>query len=276
METNINEITECFYRANVSFAGVFIEDSRSGRTPINRRTNAFCCGFLVPFHGKFSLELDGVPYEMQPGTIVHAGPDMRVKIDSADPTKPWRFAVVHYWVPPHEGEDYPLAHRHFPIAMNENAKIPDLIHQLFELQSAPGAAAHFRGKLLFTNLLGEFIESAERRLPNTEVILIEQVMEFIRQKHAEPLSIAQIAEHFKMDRRKLAASFERHVGLSPSSYMIECRLLKAKELLHTCDCSIKQIAECVGYMDNLYFSKAFKKKTGCSPSEFRQRSGTTG
>lgn len=275
MEININELAESFYRANLSFAGVFVEDGHSAKTLISRRTNAFCYGFLVPFFGRFSLELDGTRYEMQPGKIVHAVPDMKVKIESLD-QKPWRFAVVHYWVAPGELKEYSLARRPFSMTMNENAKIPDLIHQLLEVQSAPGAATRFRGKLLFTNLLGAFIDSSERPLPNDEACLIEQIMEFIRQKHAEPLSVAQIAEHFKVDRRKLAAWFERHVGLSPSSYITECRLLKAKELLHTCDCPIKQIAECVGYMDNLYFSKAFKKKTGYSPSEFRQRSGTTG
>lgn len=58
--------------------------------------------------------------------------------------------------------------------------------------------------------------------------------------------------------------------MSPIHYLIECRIIKAKELLGSPGCSVKQVAECVGYTDSLYFSKAFKKYTGVSPSEYRK------
>lgn len=271
LEVNINEIMDYWSKRHLSFAGVFIEESKLERVNINRRTNALCCGFVIPFCGQTRLTLNGTAYTVHPGMIVHAGPDMHVAIESLN-DDPWRFAVVHYFLPPHEIDDYPLFSKHFSIPIHENAKIPDLIHQLFQVQLMPGASARFRGKLLFTNLLGEFFEAAQRQLAFNEVSLIEQIMAFIRNRHSEPLSIAQIADDFKIDRRKLAALFERHVGMSPNNYLIECRILKAKELLHTCNCPIKQIAECVGYSDSLYFSKAFKKKIGVSPSEFREKS----
>ncbi|WP_312699151.1 AraC family transcriptional regulator [Sedimentibacter sp.] len=102
-------------------------------------------------------------------------------------------------------------------------------------------------------------------------VLVEQVMEYIRQNYAEDITISQTAKEFAVDRRKLARVFERYIGISPNSYLIEFRMLKAKELLRTCNCTVKQIAECVGYPDSLYFSKAFKKQTGVSPIEYRER-----
>ncbi|KTE91477.1 AraC family transcriptional regulator [Desulfitobacterium hafniense] len=60
-----------------------------------------------------------------------------------------------------------------------------------------------------------------------------------------------------------------HTGIAPARFLAELRIQRAKDLLQTCS-SVKQVAECVGFSDNLYFSKAFKKQTGVSPSEFRQ------
>jgi len=206
---------------------------------------------------------------MHPGMVVHAGPDMQISIEDLD-DKPWQLAVIHYCLPKNEADHFPLFNKHFSFATDENVKVPHLLLQLFQIQFTPGSSALFRSKLLFTNLMGELFHAAERHLATNDTILIEQVIAYILQNYAEPLAITQIAQNFGLDRRKLAFLFEHHIGMTPSNYLIECRLLKAKELLHTCNCSVKQIAECVGYSDNLYFSKAFRKKFGVSPSEFRE------
>ncbi|WP_258525499.1 helix-turn-helix domain-containing protein [Paenibacillus sp. YN15] len=44
---------------------------------------------------------------------------------------------------------------------------------------------------------------------------------------------------------------------------------RSKELLRTCSYSVSNIAESVGYTDNYYFSRFFKKQTGLSPTEYR-------
>ncbi|WP_109713587.1 AraC family transcriptional regulator [Faecalicatena contorta] len=82
-------------------------------------------------------------------------------------------------------------------------------------QSAPGVVERFRTKLLFTRLLGEFFDSAKKRVPGHDDVWVEQIMEYIRQNYAEDITISQTAKEFAVDRRKLAAMFERHIGMSP-------------------------------------------------------------
>jgi AraC-like DNA-binding protein len=270
MEANINEIIDYYARACIRFAGMFFEYREPNSRGIGRRTHPFCGGLAIPLTGNICFSLNGTKYMIRPGAVVHAGPGMRISIEGAD-DKAWRLAVIHYYISGNETDSFPLFQNHFSFTAGESAKIPDLIHQLLLSQSTPGPAALFRTKLLFTSLLGELFDSAKRRAAGSDSILAEQVMEYIRQNHTEPITVAQTAEHFGLDRRRLAALFERCAGMSPGKYLIDCRILKAKELLRTCDCTVKQVAECVGYSDNLYFSKAFKKKIGASPSEFRAR-----
>ncbi len=65
--------------------------------------------------------------------------------------------------------------------------------------------------------------------------------------------------------------FERHTGMSPICYLTECRIYRSKELPRTCGCPIAQVAECVRYTDSFYFNRLFKKQTGLSPIEFREK-----
>lgn len=269
MKASINEVIDYYTYANASFLDIYTSAVPPGSKYTGSETSALGAGLVIPLTGKACFTLDEMPYVMEPGMVVHAGPDMRLdKEVIGDET--WYFAVIHYNIPKNEVREFPFYQAHFSLSTGKNAKIPDLIQQLIVNQSAPGVVGRFRTKLLFTMLLGEFFDSAKKRVPAHDGILVEQVMEFIRQNYAEDITISQTAKEFAVDRRKLAAMFESHIGMSPSNYLIEFRTLKAKELLRTCTCTVKQIAECVGYSDSLYFSKAFKKQTGVSPLEYRE------
>ncbi len=270
MKISINEIIDYYTNANISFLDIYISAVEPGRKYIGGRTDLVGAGLVVPISGSACFTLDDISYVIEPGMVVHAGPDMSLDREViGDET--WRFAVLHYSILEKEMIEFPFYNAHFSFPTGKNAKIMDLIQQLRESQSVPGVFERFRTKMLFTTLLAELFDSAKKRVPVYDTVLVEQVMEYIRQNYAEDITISQTAKEFAVDRRKLARVFERYIGMSPSSYLIEFRMLKAKELLRTCNCTVKQIAECVGYPDSLYFSKAFKKQTGVSPIEYRER-----
>lgn len=276
MKVNIHEITEYFAKANVTFADAFIEKRKpdDSSRKINRRTNPLYGGLVIPITGRAYLSLNGSSYEIQPGVIVHAGPGMRLNIDVPD-VGHWGMAVLHYKLPKTEEELFPLFHTHYSMHIKESARILDLYQQLYQIQTVPGAAAKLCGKRLFMEFLGELFDASEKYLADGKTELMDHVMNYIRQNYANGLNINQIADHFKIDRRKLALLFKQHTGMTPSSYLMECRILKAKELLHSCDCPIKLVAECAGYTDSLFFSRAFKKSTGLSPTEYRNSTQNT-
>lgn len=268
MIENINEIIEYFAKANVSFLDLLKCTVLPHRSCKGAITSPSSGGLIIPISGSACFTLEGEPYIIKPGVIIHAGPDMCLDKEVIG-DEPWQYAVIHYKIPKSEIKSFPLYKSHFELLTGENVRITDLLQQLLLSQSTPGAPALFRTKLLFTTLLSEIFDSAKKQLADNDTVVIEQVMEYMRKNYAESITIAQVAMDFNMDRRRLFYLFERQTGITPSNYLIQCRMLKAKELLGTCGCSIKQVAECVGYTDSLYFSRAFKKQTGMSPSEFR-------
>ena len=68
----------------------------------------------------------------------------------------------------------------------------------------------------------------------------------------------------------LQRGFAKHVGMSPKQYLTQLRMNRALELLAENELSIKDISLACGFIDEKYFSRAFKKKYGCSPSQMRK------
>lgn len=270
MKITINEIIHYYATADVSFCDIFTSTAEQDRKTVHSSTNGFYSGLVIPLSGSACFTLDGVPYVMEPGTIVHARKSMRLDKETIG-KEPWRYAVVHYKIPENEIEQFPFYQTPFSFQTGSGAAIPDLVHELLISQGSPDPSTRFKSKRLFINLLGELFDSAEELMADTNAGVVQQIMEYFRHNCAEPITISSTAQQFGLDRRRLAVLFEKYAGMSPSNYLIECRILKAKELLRTCNCPIKQVAECVGYTDSLYFSKAFKKHIGVSPSKYQEQ-----
>jgi len=68
----------------------------------------------------------------------------------------------------------------------------------------------------------------------------------------------------------LQRAFAKYFGMSPKQYLIQLRMNRALELLTENELSVKEISFVCGFTDEKYFSRAFKKKYGYSPSLFRK------
>lgn len=269
MKTNINEIIDYYTQANISYMDTFTSEVLPESKCRGAATNSNGGGLIIPLMGSACFTLNDTPYVMKPGMVVHAGPNMRLDKETIG-DEIWRYAVIHYSVPKHEVNQFPLYGTHFSLPTEKNTVIPEIVQQLQSTQFIPGADARFKTKLLFTQLLGEFFDSSKRYYEDNNSILVEQIVRYMQENYAKQMKVSQIAKEFGLDRRRLAALFELHVGMTPTSYLTQYRMVKSKELLRSCSCTVKQIAECVGYSDNLYFSKVFKKQHGVSPIEFRK------
>ena len=83
------------------------------------------------------------------------------------------------------------------------------------------------------------------------------------------ITVCEIAKTLSIDPAYLTRRFTQKYGLSPKDYIVEKRIAHAKRLLVETDATVKEISVSVGYADQLYFSRIFKKKEGVSPQSYR-------
>ncbi len=266
---DIKHLIDYYAHATVKFTDIFTNRMVPNQVDRGRTTAPGKCGLVVPLAGNASFSFNGVPYIMELGMVIHAGPQMPIEIKVMG-NQIWEYAVVHYYIPIDEINKYPLANQHFLIDTGYHTKIIDYVQQLIESQSLPGNMAILKSKTLFMNLLETILISAKVKILDTASDIMEQAMQYINENYAKQISVSKIAEEFGVERRRFAYLFEQHTGMNPSTYLTEYRMRRAKDLLEYHDTTIAEVAECVGYFDCFYFSRVFKKCTGMSPTAYRK------
>jgi AraC-like DNA-binding protein len=96
-------------------------------------------------------------------------------------------------------------------------------------------------------------------------------IEFMKGHLREPLKVATLAALVNLSRSHYTTSFRRVTGYAPLSYLNHLRMQRAVQLLNATELSIKEIGDQLGFSDQFYFSRAFRKVHNHSPSEHRRR-----
>jgi AraC-like DNA-binding protein len=100
---------------------------------------------------------------------------------------------------------------------------------------------------------------------------VAESVDFMKGHLREPLKIATLTALVNLSRSHYTTLFRRVTGYTPLSYLNLLRMQRAVQLLNTTNLSIKQISDQLGFSDQFYFSRAFRKMHNYSPSEHRQR-----
>ncbi len=132
-----------------------------------------------------------------------------------------------------------------------------------------------RGKLSIAIWQEEFIEQLTRLAAalsrqTTTPTIIDEIAAYIETHYQEELSLQDIADRFALSREYISRKFKQEKNENLSDFIGRIRIEKAKILLINPHLRIVQIAEMIGYNDEKYFSKVFKKLTGCAPNDFRK------
>lgn len=87
----------------------------------------------------------------------------------------------------------------------------------------------------------------------------------------QQLSVSHLAGQFYLSVAYFSKLFKKTTGVGCNYYIVCQRMERAKALLQTGTAKVGEVAEKVGYKDVNYFSLTFKKYTGCSPAEYREK-----
>ena len=98
---------------------------------------------------------------------------------------------------------------------------------------------------------------------------MELAIEYIKDMYQKGIGISDIADNIGISRAYLNSSFQKELGVSAQTFLIDYKMHKAANLLVCTSLSIKEVSNSVGYEDQLVFSKAFKKKFGMSPKNYK-------
>ena len=221
--------------------------------------------------GKGTFQTGGRTWELAPGDLFFVQPN-QLNTYAADTQQPWEYCWVGFnGISAHRlasllpfSEEQPVHHTQRP---EEMFKAMENIYRARGLRVQDETA--MVGYLyLFIAALME--ETGERRLHNTSSSsqYVLNAIKYIQFNYSHDISIDDVAKSVGVSRSHLYRVFMSNVGKSPIDYLTEYRINEACKLLQGGTLSIAEVAISVGFFDQFYFSRVFKRAKGVPPSKY--------
>ncbi|WP_380180430.1 arabinose operon transcriptional regulator AraC, partial [Kalamiella sp. sgz302252] len=159
-------------------------------------------------------------------------------------------------------------------------RLPERLWPEFERLFTTIEQTHTSGKRfaeeLAMNLLERLLLRAVEEDPRTHQQIrdprIIEACQYVTNNLAGELKIDEVANHVCLSPSRLAHLFREQMGINLLRWREDQRIIRARLLLQTTQEPIATVGRIVGYDDQLYFSRVFRKRVGVSPSDFRRRS----
>ena len=100
---------------------------------------------------------------------------------------------------------------------------------------------------------------------------IESAVQYIEDRCFYRLTVEDVADHVGVERTYLYRIFKRELGCSVSEYIQKRKINKAQTLLLESNITATEIANSLCFDSVSHFSKAFKRLTGFTPTEYRKK-----
>ncbi len=192
----------------------------------------------------------------------------------ADQNRPWKYAWVEFdglRVSEYLGKAGLT--RSQPIYTPDSAAHGELVRDeiLYLTSHAEASPLHLIGHLFLflDHLMQTSSTRRETRGNQLRDFYIQEAITYMEQNFQQELTVEEIADVCKLNRSYFSKLFKENMGCPPQEFLIRLRLTKAMELMKTTNNSIGDISGSCGYPNQLHFSRAFKKRYGVSPREWR-------
>ena len=211
--------------------------------------------FLID--GKMSYFVDGEKYDMVSGDIVYIPAGSMRQRDICEGCND--YVSINF----HSRERLALKH-HIPSGITEEIK---LLLAYFDSE-------HKRPTVINPQKLNHLLEAmimqiSDNILTSSKTPLSTQIANYLIRHYNSHISLEELSKETYFSVAYCESEFKKAYGKSIINYLIDLRLSEAKNLLGETSLPCSVISDMVGFDDANYFSRAFKKRIGISPLQYR-------
>ncbi|MGA2765210.1 MAG: AraC family transcriptional regulator [Spirochaetia bacterium] len=141
--------------------------------------------------------------------------------------------------------------------------------RIFELVQTQQPLYQIRASSLVLTLIAEVLADERKTVQHSSSEgLVEKAKFFMEENIYREVNLNGMGETLGVSTSHLNAVFKSYTAMTPYQYFISIKIRKAKELLEAGTLPIKEVAFRLGFDDQYYFSRLFRKKTGIAPSRW--------
>lgn len=188
----------------------------------------------------------------------------------ASDENPWSILWVHF-----KGEDikyFPLDECRIVQFVSENSTTRML--SLFDLLFRVLAGNYTLGNFIYISqvlslILAETYGREKKYTAEGQNKHVTNVVKYMYKHMNENLTLEQVIKEFELSKSYLNAIFQKYTQHAPMDFYTHLKMKEACKLLRMTDSYIYEVAQSLGYKDQYYFSRVFKKVVGVSPKEYK-------
>ena len=129
---------------------------------------------------------------------------------------------------------------------------------------------------IFVELYINETSTGERNSKYSHPQWFVETLDYIENHYGSDITVESLASRTFMSESYFYKVFREYTGLSPYQYLTKVRINHAQTLLNTTDLQVKFISGTVGFNSVNHFITHFKRITGVTPSEYRERKHSSG
>jgi AraC-like DNA-binding protein len=162
--------------------------------------------------------------------------------------------------------------RYWQISDDARARLKPLLAALAEESARSDGASDLMAQSLFVQLIvmlwrDRFAADGQQLSARGRMT---QVLKYLRHHCTQTIDLDELAHRFGYSERNLRRVFREATATTPHDYLVKLRLARAMAALRESDANVTDVALASGFNDGNYFSYAFRKLVGMSPSRYRR------
>jgi AraC-like DNA-binding protein len=225
--------------------------------------SSYCMVVVKQGEGHLRIDLD--TYRMQPDTVHVVVPGQTIGFCEGQKSELYLIAFDIQGDTSDDEVNFPLLGE---LPVHTESTLNQLCEQLCLCSRSESAIERFRGQPVFLELIYWVMTHIRQNSKSDSRAAMDRTKSYIEAHFRESMTIEQLARMAEVSPKYYVSLFKKTYGKTAIDYLTEVRVNMAKQLMLQTDVRLKDVAYQVGYNDEFYFSRMFKKEVGVSPTVY--------
>jgi AraC-like DNA-binding protein len=225
--------------------------------------------FIFPISGRANIILDDEMYTAEPGKFLHVCPNKKISFEVLGNENFDHINIYYISDPRSKTSNY--MNTVFEMKVDNYVDVIDKLNEILDISYESELMSRFKLQIRVNLFLKELFEGFSHKQYDNERALVFAVTKYITENYMKEISLSKLETVFGVKSSRISYLFYKCTKTRPIDYLIKYRMSVASRLLEQEGYSVKRVAEAVGYTDEFYFSRLFKKNFGISPSRVKNR-----
>jgi AraC family transcriptional regulator, arabinose operon regulatory protein len=219
------------------------------------------------------MRLDGRQWDLSPGVCFVFSPGAQPH-GTQDPERRLIVYGMHFELVQPDGQPLPIPHGLCPPPghlIRDMAFFASLAQRCDGAWRRGDAIGARQSRLFLQAMILHVWDEVIHPAPSAVDLALDGIVRAIQMEPGKRWSVEDLAGQTHLSRAQFVRRFQAATGLSPTRFMVQARLERARQLIQETDMTLGQIASALGYEDVYFFSRQYKQYAGYAPSSLRRR-----